>query len=121
MMTGAAGGLAGGLWAALGAELVPGASYIADAVGFDSRAERAGAVVTGEGRLDETTLEGKVVAEVAARCGRLGIPLHAVVGADACSESVRSSLRLASVSEAADADAIAAAATAIARRHQPHR
>ena len=120
-MTGAAGGVAGGLWAALGAELVPGASYVAGAVGFDARAERAGAVVTGEGRLDETTLEGKVVAEVAARCRRLGVPLHAVVGADGSSEGVRSSLRLASVSEAGDADAIHDAAVAIARRHHtPH-
>jgi glycerate kinase len=118
-MTGAAGGLAGGLWAGLGAELVPGASYVADAVDFDARAERAGAVVTGEGRLDETTLEGKVVAEVAARCGRLGIPLHAVVGADGSSEEVRSSLRLASVSEAGDGAAISAAATGIARHHHP--
>ena len=34
-MTGAAGGLSGGLWAALGAQLVPGAPYVLDAIGFD--------------------------------------------------------------------------------------
>src|SRR6478736_4927544 len=34
-MTGAAGGLSGGLWAALGARLVPGAAYVLDAIGFD--------------------------------------------------------------------------------------
>ena len=36
-MTGAAGGLSGGLWAAFGAELVPGASFMLDAVEFDRR------------------------------------------------------------------------------------
>ena len=39
-MTGAAGGLSGGLWAAFGAELVAGASFVLDAVGFDARARR---------------------------------------------------------------------------------
>ncbi|HEY7077796.1 MAG TPA: glycerate kinase, partial [Solirubrobacteraceae bacterium] len=36
-MTGAAGGLSGGLWAGLGAELVPGAPRVLDVVGFDRR------------------------------------------------------------------------------------
>jgi glycerate kinase len=116
-MTGAAGGLAGGLWAGLGAELMPGASYICNLVGFDGRARRAGAVVTGEGRLDETTLQGKIVAEVAGRCGRMSVPPHAVVGSDASTEALRAELGLASVTEAGDAAAIHAAAIAIARRH----
>ena len=80
-MTGAAGGLAGGLWARFGAELVPGAAFVLDAVGFDRRAGRATLAVTGEGRLDATTLEGKVVGEVARRCRRLGVAVHAVAGA----------------------------------------
>ncbi|HEV2815006.1 MAG TPA: glycerate kinase, partial [Solirubrobacteraceae bacterium] len=36
-MTGAAGGLAGGLWAAFGARLEPGAPFVLDALGFDAR------------------------------------------------------------------------------------
>ena len=64
-MTGAAGGLAGGLWAAFGAALEPGAAFVLDALGFDARMRAARAVVTGEGRLDEQTLEGKAVGEVA--------------------------------------------------------
>ena len=36
-MTGAAGGLAGGLWARLGAELVAGAPFVLDALDFDRR------------------------------------------------------------------------------------
>jgi glycerate kinase len=79
-MTGAAGGLAGGLWAAFGAELVAGAPFVLDAVGFDGRMRAARAVVTGEGRLDQQSLAGKLVSEVATRARQSGVPCHAVVG-----------------------------------------
>ena len=79
-MTGAAGGLSGGLWAALGAELVPGAAFVLDAIGFDARMLSAHAVVTGEGKLDRQSLVGKVVSEIATRARQAGVPCHAVVG-----------------------------------------
>jgi glycerate kinase len=79
-MTGAAGGLSGGLWAAFGAELVPGASFVLDAVEFDRRMRPARAVVTGEGKLDEQSLAGKLVSEIATRARQTGVPCHAVVG-----------------------------------------
>jgi glycerate 2-kinase len=79
-MTGAAGGLAGGLWAELGAELVPGAQFVLDAVDFDHRMRTARAVVTGEGKLDEQSLAGKVVSEVSTRARQSGVPCHAIVG-----------------------------------------
>jgi glycerate kinase len=79
-MTGAAGGLAGGLWAAFGAELVPGASFILDAVEFDRRMRAARAVVTGEGKLDEQSLAGKLVSEIATRARQSGVPCYAIVG-----------------------------------------
>ena len=79
-MTGAAGGLAGGLWATFGAELVPGAVFVLDAIGFDARLRRARAVVTGEGRLDEQSLAGKAISEVAVRARQTGVPSHAIVG-----------------------------------------
>jgi glycerate kinase len=82
-MAGAAGGLAGGLWAFAGAALRPGAALLLDAVGFDDRIRSAFAVVTGEGRLDEQTLEGKAPFEVATRCRQAGVPCYAVVGSDA--------------------------------------
>lgn len=78
-MTGAAGGLSGGLWATFGAELVPGASFVLDAVGFDSRLRAARAVVTGEGKLDAQSLAGKAVSEVATRARQAGVPCHAIV------------------------------------------
>jgi glycerate kinase len=79
-MTGAAGGLSGGLWSAFGAELVPGAAFVLDEVGFDARMRSARAVVTGEGKLDMQSLVGKVVSEVATRARQSGVPCHAVVG-----------------------------------------
>jgi glycerate 2-kinase len=79
-MTGAAGGLAGGLWAAFGAELVPGAAFVLDALGFDARLRRARAVIAGEGRLDQQSLAGKAISEVAVRARQMGVPSHAIVG-----------------------------------------
>ena len=79
-MTGAAGGLAGGLWAELGAELVPGAAFVLELLDFDLRMRSAHAVVTGEGRLDRQSLAGKAVSEVATRCRQSGVPCHAVTG-----------------------------------------
>ena len=69
---GAAGGL-GAAFAALGARLRPGAEEILDLVGFDARLERADLVITGEGRVDATTREGKAPAAVAERCRRAGV------------------------------------------------
>jgi glycerate kinase len=69
--SGAAGGLGAAL-ASLGAELVPGAATILDLLGFEPTAYDL--VVTGEGRVDATTAEGKAPAEVARRCGKAGVP-----------------------------------------------
>jgi glycerate 2-kinase len=79
-MTGAAGGLSGGLWAEFGAELMPGAQFILDAIGFDRRMRAARAVVTGEGKLDQQSLAGKAVSEVSTRARQSGVPCHAIVG-----------------------------------------
>ena len=70
---GAAGGLGAAL-ASLGGELLPGAELVLDAIGFDERARSASLVVTGEGRVDETTFEGKAPGAVVRRCERLGVP-----------------------------------------------
>ncbi|MEZ5123528.1 MAG: glycerate kinase [Solirubrobacterales bacterium] len=96
-MTGGAGGLSGGLWAALDAELVAGAPWVLDALGFTERLARADAAVSGEGRLDRQTLEGKAVGEVAARCAAAGVPLHAIVGSSELSTAEAQALGLASV------------------------
>ena len=65
--SGAAGGLGAAL-ASLGARLAPGAPEVLDRLGFDP--EPYDLVVTGEGRVDRTTVEGKAPAEVARRSPR---------------------------------------------------
>ena len=86
-MTGAAGGLAGGLWAACDAVLEPGAPWVLDALDVDERLTRADVLVVGEGRLDATSLEGKVVGELARRAAVAGVPCHAVVGSVAAADA----------------------------------
>jgi len=70
------GGAAGGLGAALaslGAELVPGALYVLEAIGFRERAAAADLVVTGEGTVDRTTFEGKAPGEALRICEELEV------------------------------------------------
>jgi len=112
-MTGAAGGLSGGLWAFRRARLVPGAPYVLDTVGFDERMRESGLVVTGEGKLDDQTLQGKIVGEVATRCRQGGVPCHAVVGRNALEPFKARILDLASVREAGTAGALREAGRAL--------
>jgi glycerate 2-kinase len=77
--SGAAGGLGGGL-AAIGAALEPGFGLIAGAVGLRSLLAGADLVLTGEGRLDAQSFDGKVVGGVAAMAAEAGVPWCAVVG-----------------------------------------
>jgi glycerate kinase len=85
--TGAAGGLAGGLWAAFGAELRPGAPAVLDALGVDERMRAAQLVVAGEGCIDEQSFGGKIVGELARRTRLAGVPIHAVAGTSRLSDA----------------------------------
>jgi glycerate 2-kinase len=69
---GAGGGL-GAAFAALGGQLVSGAELVLDLIGFDARAVAASLVVTGEGTVDATTLEGKAPGAVRRRCREAGV------------------------------------------------
>jgi glycerate kinase len=53
---------------------------VLDAVSFDTRMRAARAVVTGEGKLDQQSLAGKLVSEIATRARQAGVPCHAIVG-----------------------------------------
>jgi glycerate kinase len=114
-LTGAAGGLAGGLWAAFGARLVPGAAFVLGVLGFDRLLEDAGGVVTGEGRLDEQIREGKLVGELARRCRAAGVPLYAIAGEVALAPERLRELGIAGVREAGTPADIERAAAALAR------
>ena len=113
-MGGAAGGLAGGLWARYDARILAGAGWVLEAVGFAQRLARAGAVITGEGRLDATTLHGKVVFEVVRRSRRRALPVHAIVGSCTLSAQQSAQLALASVRCASSIEQLEAAARSLA-------
>jgi glycerate 2-kinase len=102
-MTAAAGGLSGGLYAFKRAKLVLGAAYVLDTVGFDEYMRAARFVVTGEGKLDEQTLAGKAVGEIATRCRQSGVACHAVVGKNDLDQFAIRLLDFSSVTEAGTA------------------
>jgi glycerate kinase len=108
-MTGAAGGLSGGLWAVHDATLEAGAPWILDALGFEERMRAARAVVTGEGKLDEQTLQGKLVGEIGTRTRQAGVPLHAIVGTDALDAFGKRIIDLQRTFEATDLEELEAA------------
>jgi glycerate kinase len=64
---GAAGGLGAAL-AALGAELIEGAPFILELIGFPERLDGVDLVVTGEGTVDRTTFGGKAPSAVVRAC-----------------------------------------------------
>jgi glycerate kinase len=70
-------------------------------------------VVTGEGSLDEQTLQGKIVGEVATRCRQAGVPCHAIVGRDQLDPFGERIIDLASVTEATTLDEIRRAGAAL--------
>lgn len=107
--TGAAGGLAGGLWAWLGARLVGGADLVLDEVGFDAHLPGADLVVTGEGRIDPQTAVGKAAGVVASRSRAAGVRCVAVVGSDALPAADREAMGIARVLQAGTPDALVAA------------
>ncbi|HLL96051.1 MAG TPA: glycerate kinase [Spirosoma sp.] len=77
---GAAGGLGAGALFFLNATLRPGVDVVLDAVDFDRHVRQANLVLTGEGKLDRQTLQGKVLKGVADR-GRLAhVPVVALCG-----------------------------------------
>jgi glycerate kinase len=109
-MTGCAGGLSGGLWAAFGAELRPGAEFVLDLLGFRDRLAAADIVVTGEGRIDSQSLEGKIVGQIAEACAAAGKPLHVLVGENTLGRGAAESAAIASITEAGTLDQLRTAA-----------
>jgi glycerate kinase len=86
---GAAGGLGFGLMSFCSGELRPGFDVVADAVELEEKIRRADVVITGEGKLDRQTLEGKAPAGVALLARKFGKRVFAVVGCTAPDQHVR--------------------------------
>jgi glycerate 2-kinase len=86
---GAAGGLGWGLMTFCGASLESGFELVAEAVNLEARVKQADIVITGEGRIDEQTLQGKGPGGVAALARRHGKRIVGVAGSIVDSEEVR--------------------------------
>jgi len=83
---GAGGGIAAAMLAFLNGRLRPGSEIVADAVGLDAQVAVADLVITGEGRIDSQTVNGKTpigVARVAARHHKPVIAIGGCLGLDA--------------------------------------
>lgn len=78
---GAAGGLGAGLRAFCGAQPKSGAELVLDAIGFRRLIAGADLIVTGEGRTDSQTAEGKLCCAVAEAAHRENVPVMLLSGA----------------------------------------
>ena len=76
---GAGGGIAAGLCAFAGAEVVSGIETCLDLIGFDQKVVDADLVIVGEGRFDRQSLAGKAPIGVAKRTPS-GVPVVAICG-----------------------------------------
>jgi glycerate kinase len=77
---GAAGGLGAGCMWFLNAVLKDGVSIVMEQSNISSLVGKADLVITGEGKVDEQTLSGKVVKGLADLCGRYEVPLAVICG-----------------------------------------
>ncbi|GAE27306.1 glycerate kinase [Halalkalibacter wakoensis JCM 9140] len=78
--SGAAGGLAAGFFIFCNAESYSGVERIIDLIDLERHLPNADIVITGEGRIDSQTVNGKVPVGVARKAKKYGIPVIAIVG-----------------------------------------
>jgi len=104
---GAAGGLGFGLRCFAGGILRPGFDLFAEQVGLIDRLKEFDLVITGEGSIDPSTLMGKGVGELAARCRELELPCIGLGGVVSDSNEVAQAFTTAAgvVNEVADEEA----------------
>ena len=77
---GTAGGAAAGLYAFLNAKLVNGIDHFLELTGFDVALDKADVVISGEGSIDEQTLQGKGPFGVAYKAKSRGLPVIGLAG-----------------------------------------
>jgi glycerate kinase len=87
---------------------------VLSALDADERIQAARAVIVGEGRLDRTTLEGKIAAEISVRARQMGVPCYAVVGSNGLEAIDQRILDIQAIVEATTLDEIEQAGREIA-------
>lgn len=101
---GAAGGLGAGALAFFDADLMSGVDAVMEATGLEQALSGADWVVTGEGRFDEQSLRGKVVAGVAEVARRFGVPVAVIAGSSTISAERAADLGLGALEVSAPPD-----------------
>jgi glycerate kinase len=86
---GAAGGLGFGLMTFCGATIRSGFDLVAEVIGLEAAIAKADVVITGEGRLDDQSLEGKAPAGVARLAKQAGKRVFAIAGSTGGGRAVR--------------------------------
>lgn len=78
--SGAAGGMGAGIMALLNGELVPGVNLVIEQTEFEKQLRNVDLIITGEGKMDEQTLNGKVVYGICQLAKAYSIPVAALTG-----------------------------------------
>lgn len=94
---GAGGGFGGGVVAFFKGSLKRGIDVVFEFTNFEKEVEKADVIITGEGKLDEQTLHGKVVAGVAAMAKQYNKKVFCVAGSNQLSSQEIQHLELAEV------------------------
>jgi glycerate kinase len=84
---GAAGGLSAGAVAFMGGRLMPGIDAVMEVTGLADALDGATWVLTGEGKFDSQSLQGKVVDGVAQRAKKAGAKIGVIAGSVELSEA----------------------------------
>jgi glycerate 2-kinase len=84
---GAAGGVAASFHSLLGAELIDGATFIMKKAGFYKLIDEVDILITGEGKIDDSTFMGKVPGEVLKIGIEMGKPVYAICGSNNLSDN----------------------------------
>ncbi|MFT4031573.1 MAG: glycerate kinase [Siphonobacter sp.] len=75
---GAAGGLGYGLRVFCNAQIRPGVELVMELIGYEQLLQKADLVITGEGKLDSQTIQGKLISGICQKAGR--VPVVALCG-----------------------------------------
>lgn len=94
---GAAGGIAAGLMSYMDVTLVPGMQLIMEASGIKKSLQDVSLIITGEGKIDEQSGEGKVVSVIAKMGNEAKIPVVAISGAATGNKKLLQDMKLAQI------------------------
>ncbi len=92
--SGAAGGVSGILHAYLNAEIVSGAELIFKLINLDKKIKQCALIITGEGRIDAQTGQGKLICRLNKQALKQNIPIWAISGFCSSPEKQKSMNRL---------------------------